>query len=465
VKDVVTNFINKHQLLLPRTTVLVAVSGGPDSMALLHYFKTIREEWDLRIIALSVDHELRGEESREDLEYVEHICQEWGIEFVGTSIDVVGYKKKNHVGTQVAARNVRYDFFTEQMLLFKANYLAFGHHGDDQAETMIMRMVRTADSSSLSGIPIKREFAGGYIIRPFLCIARKDIDGYCQMHGIHPRIDPSNASTDYTRNFYRIKVLPLLKSKNSNIHKTIQHLSESLQEDEEFLQTEAKKLFEEVVDLIENPRKATVEIDVFQSHASALQRRVYHLILNYLYQGDLPTDLTYSQQEEFFSLMGNNKGNVQIDFPRHLKVEKAYNKLIFYFQQEEKCWPEFHETISVPSELILPNGNKVIATYMEEVPNQNKYTYICLADKVELPLHIRTRQDGDRMYWPGLNGSKKIKDIFIDAKIPLQERNSWPLVTDNKGDILWLVGLKKRDPIPNQSDSLYIQLYYHQGNL
>ncbi|WP_042147458.1 tRNA lysidine(34) synthetase TilS [Paucisalibacillus sp. EB02] len=460
MKDVVTDFIKKHQLLLPDTTVLVAVSGGPDSMALLHFFKSIQVEWNLRLIALSVDHQLRGEESKEDLEYVEKMCQEWDIEFIGTSVDVMGYKKNEHIGTQIAARKLRYDFFADQMKHLQADYLAFGHHGDDQAETMLMKMVRSADSRFFSGMPVKREFAGGVIIRPLLCVTKKELENYCQINGIVPRIDPSNASVDYTRNFYRIKVLPLLKSKNGNLHKTIQHLSESLEADEDFLQLEAKKMFKEVVQLEGNPITATFKIDDFVSRASALQRRVYHLILKYLYHNDLPKDLSYVHEEQLLSLLAKDKRNVQIDFPRHLKVEKAYNKLIFYFQEAEKKLPNFHEVLNVPGEVLLPNGNKLIARYQHEFTSQNENTYICLQSDIMLPLHIRTRRDGDRMSWKGLNGSKKLKDIFIDAKIPIQDRNSWPIVTDNNGDILWLVGLKKRDPIPNQKSSSYIQLYY-----
>lgn len=464
MKEEVTDFIQKHQLLTPDKTVLVAVSGGTDSMALLHYFKSIREEWRLRVIALSVDHQLRGDESKEDLLYVQRICNEWNIEFIGTSINVNEFKKKEHLGTQVAARVLRYQFFEEQMRELQADYLAFGHHGDDQVETMLMKFTRSGDSGSITGIPMKREFADGLIIRPFLCLTKQTIEDYCKRNGIKPRLDPSNNSTDYTRNFFRKQIVPLLKEKNSNLHKTMQHLHESLEADKEFILMEGKKMFNEVVHLDKNPKKAMFDIDVFKSRASALQRSTFHLILNYLYD-DLPKDLSYVHEDQFFSLMASQKSNLQIDFPRHLKVEKAYNKLIFYFYHEDLTALKFHQVVSIPGEVALPNGDKLIATYAENVSEQNENTYICLRDTIALPLHIRFRQEGDRMSWKGLNGSKKLKDIFIDAKIPLYERNRWPVVTDNNGEIIWLVGLKKRDPIPRQDKSLYIQLYYDKGEL
>ncbi|WP_010094841.1 tRNA lysidine(34) synthetase TilS [Ornithinibacillus scapharcae] len=464
MKEEVTDFIQKHQLLAAGKTVLVAVSGGPDSMALLHYFKSIREQWQLRVIALSVDHQLRGIESKEDLLYVEGICNEWGIEFIGTSINVNEFKKREQLGTQVAARVLRYQFFEEQMRRLQADYLAFGHHGDDQIETMLMKFTRSGDPGSITGIPVKRAFAGGQIIRPFLCLTKQAIEDYCKRNGINPRLDPSNNSIDYTRNFFRKQIVPLLKAKNSSLHRTMQHLHESLEADKEFIQMEGEKMFQEVVHLEENPKKVMFDIDVFKSRASALQRSTFHLILNYLY-GDLPKDLSYVHEDQFFSLMASQKSNTQIDFPRHLKVLKAYNKLIFYFYHEEPVLSDFHDVIPIPGEISLPNGSKLIATYIDHVPGQNENTYICLENNITLPLHIRFRREGDRMSWKGLNGSKKLKDIFMDAKIPLHERNRWPVVTDNNGEIIWLVGLKKRDSIPRQDKSLYIQLYYEKGIL
>src|SRR5690625_882865 len=167
MNDRVIEFMKKHQLIQKNATVLIGVSGGPDSMALLHFYRSIKNDWNLKIQAISVDHELRGPESREDLEYVEDICHKWGISFMKASIDVKGYQKERRISTQVAARKVRYQFFEEQMNDINADYLALGHHGDDQVETILMALVRSTSTSALSGIPIKRKFAKGYIVRPF----------------------------------------------------------------------------------------------------------------------------------------------------------------------------------------------------------------------------------------------------------------------------------------------------------
>ncbi|MFD2045558.1 tRNA lysidine(34) synthetase TilS [Ornithinibacillus salinisoli] len=463
MKDEVSAFIKRHALLKKHTTVLVGVSGGPDSMALLHYLYSIQSEWDLHLIALSVDHQLRGEESKEDVQYVAEVCQQWNIEHVSTSVDVPTYKKEKQIGTQLAARIRRYAFFEEQMEQHHADYLALGHHGDDQVETMLMRFARSANSSSFKGIPLKREFGSGELIRPLLGTTKDAIQRYCKENHIIPRLDPSNEETDYTRNYYRKFVLPILKEKNNNIHTTIQHLSETLDEDENYLTNQAKKVFERVVHFLEGNKGATLEIEAFKSQPTALQRRIYHLILNYLYD-ELPDNLSYVHEEQFFALIKKDQGNVQIDFPRQLYVEKSYHTLRFSFEKSNPQDLSFHHLLDIPGEVILPNGSRISATYIEnlEVTSIDVNTYVCSAEKVVLPLHIRTRKNGDRMKWKGLMGSKKIKDIFIDAKIPLKNRDNWPIITDNNGEILWLVGLKKGHPKICKENTSFIQLHYQR---
>ncbi|GAB3054695.1 tRNA lysidine(34) synthetase TilS [Virgibacillus ainsalahensis] len=464
MKHSVTEFIKRHQLLTENATVLVGVSGGPDSMALLHYLVSIRDLLQLKLVAVSVDHQLRKEESKADLKFVKRMCDRWDVQFIGASLDVPAYKKNKQVGTQIAARELRYQFFAEQMERFEASYLALGHHGDDQVETMLMGLARTATSSSFSGIPVRRPFATGSIIRPFLPVTKEEIEAYCTKHHITPRIDPSNNETTYTRNFYRINILPRLKEKNSNIHTTVQHLSESLHEDEHFLRAEAEKVFANTVNFAGGGSKsATLEINAFHRQPRALQRRVFHLILNYLYD-KIPKDLSYVHEEQFFTLLNGDKGNIKIDFPFDLKLEKSYEKLKFYFLKHPLDHT-FHETLKIPGRIDLPDGSVVMARYMEYDDKESRHSYVCNLGQVALPLHIRNRKPGDRMRWKGLDGSKKIKDIFIDEKIPKAERDKWPVLTDSNGEILWLIGLKKGQPLSQTQGSSTIQIYYENRDV
>ncbi|SFB31890.1 tRNA(Ile)-lysidine synthase [Lentibacillus halodurans] len=456
-------FIQSHQLIKEHSTVLIAVSGGPDSMALLHFLESIRSEWNLRLIAVSADHQLRGEESLEDLDYVKQTCQKWDIEFIGTSLDVPTYKPKRHIGTQAAARELRYQFFAEQMHIYQADYLALGHHGDDQAESMLMGLVHSATLKSLAGMPLERDFASGKIIRPFLCVTKETIEKYCEEKAITPRRDPSNDENTYTRNYYRNKVLPLLKTKNRNLHQTIRHLSLSLQEDEAFLKQEAEKMVEQVVSFGQLQAGICFNMHIFKTYPRSLQRRAFHLVLNYLYH-EYPQNISYVHEEQFFAMLEADHGNVEIDFPDHLKLKRSYQNISFYFPDHQSQSLSYHMMMEIPGETVLPNGMTISADFTSQPDKQGKMTYICHKDAVALPLHIRTRKPGDRMRWTGLSGSKKLKDIFIDAKIPLNERDTWPVITDNNDEILWLAGLKKGLPPKQTETGTYIELSYGKGN-
>ena len=166
----VNSFIKQYQLIEPNKTILVGVSGGPDSMALLHFLKkeSARNEW--RLIAVGIDHQLREDASEQDMLYVETQCKRWGIPFIKKKVDVESYKQTYKVGTQVAARSLRYDMFAEVMGVYEADYLALAHHGDDQIETMLMGFMRMTSIQGLKGIPYARNFATGKIIRPFFTI-------------------------------------------------------------------------------------------------------------------------------------------------------------------------------------------------------------------------------------------------------------------------------------------------------
>ncbi|MBP2078514.1 tRNA lysidine(34) synthetase TilS [Oceanobacillus polygoni] len=465
MRQEVLAFIRKHQLLKEGATIIVGVSGGPDSMALLHFLSSIQEEWKLTVIAASVDHQLRGEESLSDLHYVEHICKAWGIEFVGASLDVPAYKVKHKLGTEVAAREVRYRFFAEQMDCYRADYLALGHHGDDQIETMLMKLTRTASSSALTGIPVQRAFSTGMIIRPFLCVTKDMIETYCKKNQIEVRLDPTNDQTVYTRNYYRNKIVPLIKERNDNLHRMTQHLSETLAEDEKYLREAAGEMVDELITFHAENKTAFFDVNLFKNRSQALQRRAFHLILNYLYN-DLPKDLSYTHEEQFFALLQRDEGNTQIDFPNTLKLENSYGKMMFYFSNHSKAPNSlpYSFLLDIPGKLVLPDGSTITANFVEKHTVQDQFSHTFFTEQVVLPLHIRTRMPGDRMSWDGLNGSKKLKDIFIDAKIPIRERDSWPIVTDANGTVLWLIGLKKSQLGSQQENGSIIQLNFEKGN-
>ncbi|MCF3944455.1 tRNA lysidine(34) synthetase TilS [Oceanobacillus alkalisoli] len=462
MEKAVRSFIKKHQLLHKGARVLVGVSGGPDSVGLLHLLVKWRKSWELDIHALSLNHQLRGEEAEADFTYVKNMCESWGIPFHGASFDVQAFADKEGLSTEVAAREIRYKFFKEKMNALEADYLALGHHGDDQVETLVMKLVRTASSQAFQGIPVTRPFGKGMIIRPLLAVTKGAIESYCAENGIQPRIDATNFERTFTRNYYRHQVVPLLKDRNANIARTAQHLSATLAEDEAFLQKEAKSAVQEVVIFEKEKQQATLEINLFKKYDQSLQRRAFHLILNYLYE-TLPNQLSYEHEEQFLTLIRSPMGNATLDFPLGLKLNRAYNKLTFYFEANNPGQQFFHLTLAIPGKTNLPDGSVLTATYTVTRDKATPYSLYIPVEKVTFPLHVRTRKDGDRMSWKGLRGSKKLKSVFIDAKVPLHKRASWPIVVDDEDHILWLIGLKKSKQT-EEDGKQFVNIQFDKGN-
>ncbi|REJ06869.1 tRNA lysidine(34) synthetase TilS [Halobacillus trueperi] len=454
----VHNFISKHQMIQPHETILVAVSGGPDSVALLHFLCAMKEKLSLRLIALSVDHQLRGEESQADLRFVETMCEEWGVEFVGTSVDVQAYKKDTGKGTQEAARELRYAFFEKMMYAYEADALAMGHHGDDQAETILMQLMRSARPEAVQGMPATRRFACGRIIRPFLTASKDQIASYLEDRALKVRMDPSNEETEYTRNAVRQYLLPFMKESNPQFHKHMQVWSERAREERSYINEQAQKVLETVHFSSNVEKFVQLSKQTFKTFPLALQRTAFHLILNYLYVNQ-NEDISYLHEEMFMNLLNDEKPNASLDFPEGLKIIRAYDDISFSFSKEQE-WKGYSYILEMGEELQLPDGSQIRADWFSGDGTEDAHTYLCDSHHVNLPLVVRTRQEGDRMRLRGMNGSKKVKDIFIDQKIPARLRPTWPIVTDQAGKILWVVGLKKGGERTSLSSGPWLRLHY-----
>lgn len=466
MEDKLLSFIQEHRLVQENKTILVGVSGGPDSMALLHFLKQWKDKWNLRIIALTIDHRLRAEESQKDVEFVRKMCRRWSIPFITTSVNVDVYMLKHKVSTQVAARKLRYQIYKEQMNEYKADYLALGHHGDDQIETILMSLSRNTNLGGLTGIPFRRDFASGEIIRPLLCVTKSEIEQYCLAHEIEPRIDPSNSEIYYTRNYMRHHIVPKLKERNDYLHMTVQRLSESLQEDEQYLMNQAEEVLQKTVKYAENGKKASFSVQALNKYPVPLQRRVYRLTLDYLYE-ELPDNLSHKQERIFLSLLEDQTRNQVVHFPNELVIERSYDKIYIYFQMKQPENKQFHRIIDdFPEQITLPNGDLLSVTVVtrKEIIDREEdaHLFICSKDDLSYPLHLRTRKAGDKMRYKGLRGSKKIKDIFIDEKIPRHKRDQIYILADDSGEIFWLVGLRKKEITEQTSSNLFLIFEYKQ---
>ncbi|SDC54766.1 tRNA(Ile)-lysidine synthase [Pelagirhabdus alkalitolerans] len=456
--ETVDAYIDHYKLIKSNTTLIVGVSGGPDSMALLHYLMKKQEMMGLRLVVVSVDHSLRQEGSAQDLAYVRQFAEKNNLIFEGRTVDVPAYKERYQLGTQEAARTLRYQAYHDVMQAYEADYLVLGHHADDQIETIFMRLSRNTNLDGLGGMRKARPFSIGLLIRPFLSVTKDMITAYCASVGIEPRLDPSNEHDQYTRNYFRHHILPLIKEYNPNLDQTIQQFSEHVADDVDYLNEEAEKLRR--LSRVEGSFQDDMihEIDMIKKHPRALQRRLFHLILNYLYD-TLPKGLTFRHEQQFFELLQSEKPNLNFDLPNDLKMLKNYNVIRFSFRKEPLT---YEQTLSIPGETRLPTGVSVFTDIVskEEVEESDDFTfYLPIDTKESIPtLWVRTRQPGDRIYLAYLNGRKKLKSLFIDRKIPLQYRDEWPILVDEKGRVRWVMGLTKSEDHAELEKANYIKV-------
>lgn len=433
-------FVTKCELLRPDSTIIIGVSGGPDSLALLDYLMKRKEKDNLHIVVAHVDHMFRGEESKQDMEYVINYCKRLGIPCEATQIDVTHYQKENRLGTELAARECRYAFFKQIMRMYNGDYLALGHHGDDQVETILMRLVRGSTMKGYAGMQAKRKFAGGMLIRPLLVVTKDEISQYCQNQEIAVRFDSSNTEETYTRNRFRKHILPILKKENPNVHERFQSFSTYIQEDEKYLQELAFENMNKVLKYKEK-NKVVLSIPLFESLPMPLQRRGIQLILNYLYNYQLPVTLSSVHTEQALCFIKRIHPSGSLDFPAGLKVIRTYEDCSFGFPEDQHL--PYSYTLPIPGFVTLPNGDELIAEITNSFPASiHSNLFIGASKDIAGPLTVRSRIEGDRMTVKGMNGTKKIKTIFIEGKVPKLNRVEWPIVCDAKGNILWVPRLK-----------------------
>mgnify|MGYP003445602109 FL=1 len=439
----VSAYIKNKGLINHNDTVLIGVSGGPDSLALLAYLNRIKQSYNLTLVVAHVDHMFRGEESFEDYLFVEKICKEWDIPFEGVRINVPKYIEDTGKNPQQAARDCRYTFFRDIMEKYSAQKIALAHHMDDQAESVLMNLIRGTSGMARIGIPMKRPFAGGYIIRPFLAVTREEILEYCDQMDLKPRIDPSNEKDIYTRNRFRKYILPMIKKENNKALDHIQRFSEDLEQDERYLMMLAEKEYSSL-ERTEKEGVLYVSVSSFVDVPKPLQSRVIHLILNYLYQMK-PYVFSYVHIECIQSLLTESNPSISMQLPHGLHVTKAYDQLLFHFGRLPTI--TFSKEIRIPGKTALPNGAVIETVLLDLVPEKchERSQCICILPQTdaELPLRVRNKRDGDRYQPKGFTGHKKLKKLFLEHKIPVHERESWPIIVNKNDQIVWIPGLQK----------------------
>lgn len=427
--------IAKYRMLEFGDKVVVGVSGGADSVTLLHILDQLKEEYQLSLWIVHLNHMFRGQEAREDAEFVAQLGAALGVPAFIEEVDVPQLMKETGLSAQLAARQARYLFYERIIAQVGAQKIALGHHGDDQAETILMRFLRGAGEDGLAGIPPVR----GKIIRPLLEATRREIEEYCSLHHLDFRTDYSNLKTIYLRNKIRLELLPLLEEEyNSNIRQTLVRLGDVFREDSNYLQKKALTTLQQVV-VQEEDSQLVINWEKLVCHPKAMQRRIFREAIRKI-KGNLE-NISFNHLEdliEFFSQA--DKG--QKILPGNIFLEKSYSKLLISRQEGTRT---FSYSLQIPGTTIIPEldlviTSKVIESCCSGKPKaDNPWQAYLDYYPAHGPLIVRNRREGDRFHPKGMVGSKKLKDFFIDEKIPRYERNSIPLLLQGQ-EILWVIG-------------------------
>lgn len=399
--------------------VVIGVSAGPDSMCLLD----LLQKKTTKIVVCHINHNVR-KESIEEEEYITKYCQDKNIILEKTTIN--NYQENNF---ENEARKKRYMFYEEILKKYNSKTLLLAHHGDDLIETILMKISRGSNLEGYAGIKEVSNVKNYQIIRPLLKYTKEDIINYNKSNNIKYYNDSSNQSTNYTRNRYRLNILPLLKKEDKNIHKKYLKYSKTLIEYDDYIKREIKRNINNVY------KDNIINIDNLNKLDTFLIKNILYNIMNNIYQNK-NNIITDRHIQNIISLLNNTKPNIKIDLPNNKEIVKEYNKLIIKDKTSDiKNYKiEFNDKIEIE--------NLIIEKIESEDDDSNSVCRLNSKD-ITLPLYIRNREDGDYIILKGSNNRKKIKEIFIEKKLPLKKRNNYPLLVDSNNNIIWIPNIKK----------------------
>jgi len=464
LEEKVLQTVKKFDMLSFNDRILIGISGGPDSVTLLNILLSFKKRYNLSFFIAHLDHMLRGKESDEDVNFVKNLAQELGLPCEIKSCNLAKITRKEHLTLEEAARKYRYKFFLETARKFKTNKIALGHNADDQVETVLMRFLRGSGLEGLMGIPPVR----GKIIRPLIECSRTEIEEYCKENKIEYRVDSSNKEVVYFRNKIRLELLPLLsKSYNKNIKDIMLRLRSIISEVSAYLNQETELFFKEVVRR-ESPEMVIIDLKKFTSLPLALKRRIIRKSIEVV-KGNLYS-ISFRHSNEILKLTEYQLGEKEIYLPDNLMAKKIYNKIMIYKkrisknQTEEMPTPwEYDILIPGKTEIkslgikveikILDSTDIKSFLYFTRKKSKGKFLEFIDYNKVKLPLKLRNRRSGDRFYPLKMEGLKKIKDFFIDNKIPKGYRDLIPILVDSEDQIIWVMGMRLDDRVKINSDT------------
>lgn len=441
--------VDRYDLLQKRDKVLVAVSGGPDSVALLHALLEIKDEFDLNLYVAHLNHKLRGRESDQDQKFVKNLVHKLNLKLFSKSIDVKKEAKERKLSMEEAARLVRYRYLEDLAERIKANKIAMGHQANDQAETFLMRLLRGAGGAGLSGIPPKR----GKIVRPLIDITKEEIERFLRQKGQSYRIDSSNLLPNYFRNKVRLSLLPQIKKKfNPKIVDVLNRASNIISLQQQYVEKKSEEILR-IVCKSKKKDKIVLDLRRFIDYAIVLQREAIRLCVKELV-GDRfaslaasSTELSFDTIERTLGLIQKQKSGRKVKLIGNTWAEVSGENLAIYIEKRK----QHNYTISLPGTKDLRGlgiriKSEIVsrASLPQKIKSKGEQVAFLDWEKLKEPFRLRSRRPKDRFKPLGMQGTKSVADFLIDMKIPRYERDETMLLTAG-GKIAWILGYRISD--------------------
>lgn len=438
-----------------KSPILLALSGGADSRALLHMLADFCKKQGAPLSVAHVNHMIRGKDAERDRDFCKRLANDYGAHFYLLEADVPALARQNHRGLEEEARAVRYGFFEKIMRENGISILATAHNATDNAETVIFNLTRGSGLKGLCGIPPVRSFEGGKIIRPLIKMSKAEILAYCNENKLEYVSDSTNSDVTYSRNRIRSNIIPELEKINESAIENISRMSDFARCDDALLEGLARDFIESLTDSHKIPANALLSLD------KPIRTRVASLVLGKFFQ------VSSVHVEAFMELAQRQVPHSRLDMPEGVSVSVDNGSLCISHQKEKERSFSYDMQIKMGQNPIPELDMLVLAESTENSGNghlelkniykKSIHTTIS-SDKIYSGLFIRTKRDGDKILCGGIH--KKLKKLFCEKKLPLDMRAKLPIFYDNEG-ILWVPLIAKRDGERNDKSSIQITLFYN----
>ncbi|MCS7053464.1 MAG: tRNA lysidine(34) synthetase TilS [Ignavibacterium sp.] len=442
IEQKVIKFIKDNCLIENGDKILIALSGGSDSVFLINFLFKYKKKYNIELAAFHLNHLLR-DESKSDQDFCENLCKNFGIPFFTKVENVKQFAKQKKLSIEEAGRILRYEALQDISLKYGFNKIATAHNLNDNSETVLLNLIKGKGISSISGIPIKYN----NIIRPIICLSKTEIETYLKVNKIKFIKDLSNYCEDYERNYLRNRIVPLIENKlNNNFNYTIYQSSKILREYLNFTEKIINETYDKFVNVFEN----RIEIDLINFYKEEFF--IKSEIIRKIFINELKLEPTFKNINSVLNLLNNQKGKI-IRLKNNFKVIKENDRLVI-IKFENKRYLSYK--VEPGKSLSINNFEISIKKVNNVLFDKNKFIEYVDADKITGEIKIRNWQKGDKFVPLGCNGMKKISDFLTDSKVPSSKKDEILVMQDSE-KIFYVVGLRIDDrvKITESSKNIY----------